>query len=225
MQTGRLPGNRGGEAVLAMEDQPFKVKLDLQKRTIGQLLAELSHLHSDQRCSCPAQHKQIDLNDPAVQAFVKGPLNGGHKQVDLRMCAFWLAHPSQNGPTPIGNDLSVQEAADYLPKVDEDICIIARAGDILCSQLMCSTGPADDTVCLCLLQRSTVLSAPDLFPLISYVLIAEACTQRGQSTCRARRVIKRTGDGRHLREAHCHRHKNHGRSSHVAYEVRVFSYS
>lgn len=132
MQTGRLPGNRQGELVLASADQPFRIQLDLRERTIGHLLAELSHLHSDNRCICPAQHHQINLSDPAVDAFVKGPLNGGHRQVDLRECAFWLAVPSQNGPTPIGNDLSKQKAACYFPKVDDDISIIARAGDRLC---------------------------------------------------------------------------------------------
>ena len=146
MQTGRLPGNRHGELVLATEDHPFEIKLDLRERTIGQLLAELSHLHSDQKCGCPAQHQRINLTDPAVEAFVKGPLNGGHKHVDLRKCAFWLAHPSQNGPAPIGNDLSEQKAASYIPEDKKDICIIARAGEApspqwLCSNLTCRRYP------------------------------------------------------------------------------------
>ena len=129
MQTGRLPGNRDGEMVLASEDEPFEVKLDLQERSIGQLLAELSHLHSDQRCSCPAQHRQTNLSDPAVAAFVKRPLNGGRKQVDLRKCAFWLASSTADRPAPeIMNNLSEQNEALYLPE-GEVICIIARAGD------------------------------------------------------------------------------------------------
>lgn len=130
MQTGRLPGNRDGEIVLASEDQPLEVTLVLRKHTIGQLLAELSQLHSDRGCNCPGQHHRIDLCDPAVDAFVKGPLNGAHKQVDLRKCAFWLGSPVQYGPK-----LSVQNAANCL-SAQEVINIVARAGNIPCPQLM-----------------------------------------------------------------------------------------
>ena len=126
MQTGRLPGNRYGELVVANGDQPFEVQLILGERTIGRLLTELNQLHSDQKCSCPAQHGGIDMVDPAVVAFVRGPLNGGHVQVDLRKCAFWLGTPMQNGPDPYGPDLSEQNAADRLPA--GEICIVARAG-------------------------------------------------------------------------------------------------
>ncbi len=121
MQTGRLPGNRSGDMVLATADLPFEVTLKLAARTVGQLLTELSLLHSDQRCSCPAQHTSINMSDHAVQAFVSGPLNGKHKHIDLRKCAFWLAS-AQHGP-----DLSKQSAAEWLP-AHQNFDIIARAG-------------------------------------------------------------------------------------------------
>ncbi len=121
MQTGRLPGNRLGGMVLATAELPFEVMLKLAARTVGQLLTELSLLHSDKRCSCPAQHTSINMSDHAVQAFVSGPLNGKHKHIDLRKCAFWLAS-AQHGP-----DLSKQNAAEWLP-AHQSFDIIARAG-------------------------------------------------------------------------------------------------
>ena len=111
---------------MANGDQPFEVDLILRERTIGRLLTELNQLHSNQKCNCPAQHGGIDLFDPAVAAFVRGALNGGHPQVDLRKCAFWLGTPMQDGPGPYGPQLSEQNAAECLPA--GVICIVARAG-------------------------------------------------------------------------------------------------
>ena len=126
METGKVPkGGRGGE-LLASSDLTLEVQLCLQDRTIGRLLAALSTLHSTKQRSCQAlecesQHEAIDKRSDQVQAFVKGPLNGGHGEVDLRVCTFWLGVASN------GVDLSMQNATERLP-TDDPIEVVVRAG-------------------------------------------------------------------------------------------------
>lgn len=129
METGPLPrGGRRGE-VLATSELTLEVKLCLQDRTIGRLLAALSSLHSTKQPSCQdleceSQHEAIDKRSDQVQAFVKSPVNGGHGEVDLRKCTFWLGGASN------GTDLSMRNATECLP-TDDPIEVVVRAGDQL----------------------------------------------------------------------------------------------
>ena len=126
METGHLPAGEQGDMVLGRSELTLKFELCLQERTIGRLLAALSALHSTERESfrkinCKSQHKAIDKHSDQVQEFMNGSLNGGHSEVDLRMCAYWLAGDN-------GTKLSMQNATTDLP-ADEPIEVVVRAGD------------------------------------------------------------------------------------------------
>lgn len=138
MQTGHVPDGKSGlDVALRIAELPLRVTLDLlDDETIGGLLTQLSMLHSDERCSCAAQHNAIDLSNRAVKSLVSGALNGGHNHVDLRKCSFWLPGTGdkrdlrqQNRDAKLPDEVSDEDASDEHATDEPAIQVIARAGN------------------------------------------------------------------------------------------------